>query len=40
MEFTRILKKLYITYGTIKKILKYFDKNMLLLLYSLQLLDN
>ena len=30
MEF--ILKKLCITYGTIKKISKYFDKNILLLL--------
>ena len=32
MEF--ILKKLCITYGTIKKILKYFEKNILLLLYN------
>ena len=32
MEF--ILKKLCITYGTIKKISKYFDKNILLLLYN------
>ena len=29
-----ILKKLCITYGTIKKISKYFDKNILLLLYN------
>ena len=32
MEF--ILKKLCIIYGTIKKISKYFDKNILLLLYN------
>ena len=32
MEF--ILKKFCITCGTIKKILKYFDKNILLLLYN------
>ena len=32
MEF--ILKKLRITYGTIKKISKYFDKNILLLFYN------
>ena len=29
-----ILKKLFIIYGTIKKISKYFDKNILLQLYN------
>ena len=32
MEF--ILKKIYITYNTIKKISKYFDEKILLLLYN------
>ena len=38
MEF--ILKKLCITYGTIKKILKYFDKDILLLLYNFLIISH